>query len=76
MDKIDFISEWVEYIDEKDKEEALMYLKLWKKYILRKMGNPKVLTPDQIVHRSVPALDTITFVNTLGIKFGIKRIDA
>jgi len=41
MDDYKFFGEWIHYLDgdDKDKEDAKLYLELWKRFIMRKLEN-------------------------------------
>ena len=66
MDK-DFYAEWVFYSNDQEKEEAIIYLNLWKKFFLKKIGLE--LLDEQFVDRP-KFCDQIA---TLGIKIQTKR---
>lgn len=66
-----FYGEWVPYDDEEDKEDAILYLKLWKKFILRKLIGLEQKGHDQIIIK--PAY--LGQPSTIGIKFEMKEID-
>jgi hypothetical protein len=65
MDNEHYFGEWVEYHNEEEKEEAIKYLALWKKFFIRKVPDLKFDNHDQIVLRP----DVFGMgKNTIGIK--------
>lgn len=64
-----FYGEWVPYESEEEQEEALTYLALWKKFLLKKLCSLEQVGGDQIVIR----LATSSQSSTLGLKFELKK---
>lgn len=63
-----FYAEWVFFDGPDEKEEALLYLSMWKKYLLRSMYGFKQKGGDQIIERP-PSISNI--YSTLGIKIEV-----
>ena len=74
-DEYTYFGEWVEYRDEKEKEEALQYLQLWKKFFLRKISDME-LNDELIIYRPhIESFDGIKMpYPTIGIKIEMKGI--
>lgn len=64
-----YYGEWVEILDDGEKGEALQYLELWKKFILRKLKGARLID-SQIVekHIDIPGLEE---KRTVGIKLAL-----
>ncbi len=71
-DEFIFYGEWVFLDDESEREDALQYLNLWKKFILRKFVDCEFVE-DQIIYK--PGLNEV-IRPTLGIKICIKHSPA
>ena len=63
--KVGYYGEWVYYETLDEREEAFEYLRLWKKFVLKKLRGLKQSMHDQIVERTDIYNNG---VNTLGIK--------
>lgn len=75
-EKLSYFSEWVYWDDEEEREEAIQYLRLWKKFLLGKLGNMEQQGQDQIVIRSDLEKDSYFMNlsrNTIGIKIAMKE---
>lgn len=64
-----FYAEWVSYEDCKEREEAFDYLRLWKKFLLKKLPSLEQVGFDQIIERN--DIHGKGF-NTLGIKIELR----
>jgi hypothetical protein len=74
---VQFYSEWVEYISEEERHEAVRYLTSWKKFTFRKMPELEIVE-EVLIDR--PCLskefeDTSLLVPraTLGVKVGVSK---
>lgn len=65
-----FYAEWIHFDDEKELEEAHLYLSLWKKNLLRKLKGYKQKGHDQIIIK--PASLTSPEC-TIGIKIQVVK---
>lgn len=68
-DEFHFFGEWVEYYNEKEKEQAKIYLEWWKKFFLRKVPGLKETNEEQWINKK----DVFgKNVSTLGLKIKLK----
>lgn len=77
-DDLHFFGEWVYWDNEEEKEQAILYLRLWKKFQLKRLNDMEQVGDDQIILRTeiqdyslkgfMPNLSR----PTLGIKIAMK----
>jgi hypothetical protein len=75
-----FYGEWVRYDNEEEKIEAEQYLKLWKKFFLKKLPEEMEFVEDHLIDRPIGTLmmkslthDEPSKFGTLGVKICVKR---
>lgn len=77
--EIRYFGEWVFWENEEEKEEAIQYLSLWKKFFLKKLPDMVQEGHDQIVLKPSVQQDSLGGLlpkmskPTLGIKIAMKR---
>lgn len=54
-----FYGEWVYFDNEVEKKEAIEYLNLWKKFMIKKLPDMKQKGKDQFVERNFPNTSTL-----------------
>jgi len=64
-----WFGEWVPFEDDEEKEEAIKYLTLWKKYLLKKFSTMTQFGHDQIIVR--PCNGILSY-HKIGIKICLK----
>lgn len=69
-DEEHFFGEWVEYLNEEEKQEAIKYLNSWVKFFCRKLPTLKLMKPAQIIDRpKIESFSGLTFPkSTIGVK--------
>lgn len=72
-----FYGEWVYFENDEEKEEAILYLKLWKKFLLKQFHNMHQVGQDQIVIKNYieDFKGNKLPIMTLGIKIELKVKD-
>jgi hypothetical protein len=71
----EFFGEWVFYTDQDDKNDAYEYLRLWKKYILRRLTNYEYIQEQYVDREKIDSFIGPTDKNTLGIKIEMRLKD-
>lgn len=67
-----FYGEWAPFDTDEEKEEAYEYLRLWKKFMLKKLGNRGQVGNDSIILRNYDIFTDSKFKMTLGIKIQVE----
>jgi hypothetical protein len=73
-EKLHWFGEWVEYRTEEEKEEARVYLNLWKKFFCMKVPSLKIVD-EQIIDNlgyDFPGEYITSIKSTLGIKISMR----
>jgi len=68
----EWFGEWVIIENDDEKEEAYQYLKLWKKFLLRRFPGMESIGEDMFIERSTESMDFLS-TKTLGIKFEVTQ---
>ena len=74
-----FYGEWVRYDNEEERQEAIQYLALWKKFFLKKLPLGAELILDQLIERPIGTLvssmlsDEPSKFGTLAIKICVEH---
>lgn len=72
-----YYSEWVTLDSNEELEEAKIYLNLWKKFFLKKIGNPKVVAEQLVIKNrddlKLPFSENVNWHSVISIKFCVKQ---